>query len=307
MGANFIRIAHYPQDPAILEACDALGILAWEEIPLVNYITVSEDFNQNSKTMLREMIRQHYNHSSVIMWGFMNEILLRDNKGLKANPSLNKDEYYKKVNELAVDLNNLCKIEDPNRFTTIAHHGNYDKYEEAGLNSITDIVGWNLYFGWYGADFSRLGKFLDDFHTKHPTKGIIIAEYGAGSDPRIHAITPKRFDFSEEWQVLYHQSYYEQFKVRNHVMGAAIWNFVDFGSEGRGDAVPRINSKGVLTTDRTPKDSYLFYQTSLSKEKLIAIGDVFWRNRTGFSSDNTLKQPVHIYSCLLYTSPSPRD
>jgi beta-galactosidase len=41
MGANFIRISHYPQDPAVLEACDRLGLLASEEIPVVNRITQS--------------------------------------------------------------------------------------------------------------------------------------------------------------------------------------------------------------------------------------------------------------------------
>jgi beta-galactosidase len=33
MGVNFIRTAHYPQDPAVLDACDELGILVWEEVP----------------------------------------------------------------------------------------------------------------------------------------------------------------------------------------------------------------------------------------------------------------------------------
>ncbi|NCU04633.1 MAG: glycoside hydrolase family 2, partial [Chitinophagaceae bacterium] len=36
MGGNFLRVAHYPQDPAVLAACDSLGILASVEIPVVN-------------------------------------------------------------------------------------------------------------------------------------------------------------------------------------------------------------------------------------------------------------------------------
>ncbi|HMJ08596.1 MAG TPA: glycoside hydrolase family 2 TIM barrel-domain containing protein, partial [Pyrinomonadaceae bacterium] len=76
-GFNFVRLAHYPQDPAVLRAADRLGILLWEEIPIVNYITDSKAFADNSAVMLREMIRQHRNHPSVIMWGYMNEIFLR--------------------------------------------------------------------------------------------------------------------------------------------------------------------------------------------------------------------------------------
>jgi beta-galactosidase/beta-glucuronidase len=33
MGANFIRLAHYQQSRTVLELCDELGLLVWEEIP----------------------------------------------------------------------------------------------------------------------------------------------------------------------------------------------------------------------------------------------------------------------------------
>ncbi|MEL7120067.1 MAG: glycoside hydrolase family 2 TIM barrel-domain containing protein, partial [Bacteroidota bacterium] len=296
MGANFIRIAHYPQDPAILEACDELGILVWEETPLVNHITLAQEFTDNSVNMVREMIRQHYNHTSVIMWGFMNEILLRPNNAYKANPGLVKTDYYKAINKLTNTLNDVCKEEDPSRLTTIAHHGDYNVYEESGLNDITDVVGWNIYYGWYGNDFNRLGAFLDKFHKEHPDKGIIVAEYGAGADARLHSGAPKRFDFTIEWQTAYHASYFQQMMDRPHVTGAAIWNFVDFGSEGRKDAIPRINSKGLVNNDRSLKDGYLFYQAALLKEPYSKIGSLGWRIRTGLSDNVTLKHPVFIFS-----------
>jgi beta-galactosidase len=67
-GFNFVRLAHYPQDPSILEAADRLGLLIWEETPLVNYITNSTAFTDTSKLMMREMVRQHRNHPSIAMW-----------------------------------------------------------------------------------------------------------------------------------------------------------------------------------------------------------------------------------------------
>lgn len=73
MGSNFLRIAHYPQDPSVLEACDRLGLLASVEIPLVNAITETQEFTDNSMHMLMEMIRQNYNHPSLIIWCYMNE------------------------------------------------------------------------------------------------------------------------------------------------------------------------------------------------------------------------------------------
>ena len=297
MGGNFIRIAHYPQDPALLEACDELGILAWEEIPIVNSITLSNEFTANAQNRVKEMIRQHYNHPSVIMWGFMNEVLLKVNNGLQDNPGVDKETYINAVSTLAQTLHDLCKAEDPQRWTTIAHHANYGLYNKAGLNDITDIVGWNLYFGWYGTDMSKAGDFLDRFHREHPGKGIILAEYGGGSDKRTRATTPKRFDFSVEWQTAIHASYYRQIEERPHVMGGTVWNFADFNSEGRRDAVPHINSKGLLNQDRSPKDSYLFYQAALSKKPYLEIGSLDWRHRKGFANkQNKLEQPVFIFS-----------
>lgn len=297
MGANFIRISHYPQDPSVLEACDEKGLLVWEEIPIVNYITISENFESISKNMLSEMIKQHYNHTSVIIWGFMNEVLLRLKKGLEDNPQFNRETYLQKVNELAVLLNTLAKEEDPTRWTAIAHHQKYEVYEEAGLNEITDIVGWNIYSGWYGANMEKAGEFLDRFHKNHPDKGIIIAEYGGGSDPRIRALNPLRFDFTIEWQTSIHASYYKQMFDRPHVMGGALWNFVDFYSENRKDVVPNVNSKGVVNLDRSLKDSYLFYQSALSGSDFLEIGSLDWRSREGFADKSgKLNHPVYVFT-----------
>ncbi len=90
MGANFVRLAHYPQAPTVLETADRLGLILWEEIPIVDYITTSEAFTRNCENMLTEMIRQHYNHPSVLMWGYMNEVLIKPQKeeGYVASTSL---------------------------------------------------------------------------------------------------------------------------------------------------------------------------------------------------------------------------
>lgn len=172
-GFNFVRLAHYPQDPSVLEACDRLGLLVWEETPLVNYITDSPEFTANSETMVREMVRQHRNHPSVLMWGYMNEIFLR--------PVTGRDDLYPKTVELARRLNRITKEEDPTRPTTIAFHGN-DVYNTHGLGEIPDVIGWNLYQGWYSATFDDFGKFIGDQHRRFPKRPLIISEYGANAD-----------------------------------------------------------------------------------------------------------------------------
>ncbi|HEX4664582.1 MAG TPA: glycoside hydrolase family 2 TIM barrel-domain containing protein, partial [Terriglobales bacterium] len=73
MGANFIRLAHYQQSRIVLDLCDELGIMVWEEIPWCRSGIGNDIWQQQAHRMLRNMIDQHYNHPSVILWGLGNE------------------------------------------------------------------------------------------------------------------------------------------------------------------------------------------------------------------------------------------
>jgi beta-galactosidase len=73
MGANAVRLAHYQHDQKDYMLADERGIVAWSEIPLVNNVTDSAAFTANAKQQLTELIRQNYNHPSIIFWGIGNE------------------------------------------------------------------------------------------------------------------------------------------------------------------------------------------------------------------------------------------
>lgn len=298
MGANFIRLAHYPQDPYVLELCDKYGLLVWEEIPVVNEINTTVEFANNAKLSLTEMIRQHYNHPSIIIWGYMNEIFATN----KMRKLVERKELLDKTTLLAKNLEKIAKAEDSSRSTAMALEYTYaDEYLETGIGNICDVVGWNLYIGWYQEDMTQFGPFLDKWHKKFPTKSFFISEFGAGSDTRIHSLNPTRYDYSVEYQELNLESYYQQIMARPFVSGATVWNSFDFNSEGRMDVVPNINNKGLLTVDRKPKDSYYFLQAALSKSPILKIATADWKNRTGRAGSETqnfCKQPVVIYSNL---------
>jgi beta-galactosidase len=286
-GYNFVRLAHYPQDPSVLQAADRLGILIWEEIPLVNYITISDAFSENAAVMLKEMIRQHRNHPSVLMWGYMNEIFLRVPKENEANIK-------KETVRLARSLNQLAKAEDPTRPTTIAFHGS-DVYNTEGLGDIPDIIGWNLYNGWYSRTFEDFGKYIDDQHQRFPKRPLIISEYGANSDLRLHSLKPQRFDSTAEYQRMFHESYLEQINARPFIAGWTLWNEFDFGAEQRGENLPHINNKGMFTYDRKPKDVHYFYKANYSSEPVLHIATNDWRYRAG---TDLSPQKIDVYSNL---------
>ncbi len=74
MGANFIRLAHYPQDPEIYKACDELGILVWDELPWCRGGVGGKVWKENTVRLFKEMINQNYNHPSIIIWSVGNEV-----------------------------------------------------------------------------------------------------------------------------------------------------------------------------------------------------------------------------------------
>ena len=269
MGANVIRTAHYPQDPEVYKTCDELGLLVWSEVPVINDVTNSEAYHQNALQMQREQILQFYNHPSVVIWGYMNEIFIR----LIFNPKETEAETQDKIQTtvaLAKKLEMETKRLDPNRLTVMALHEN-EIYNETGIADIPDVIGWNLYFGWYSPGLDSFGKFLDDQHSRYPNRPLFISEYGPGSDTRLQTNQPKPWDYSEAYQLKLHKSYINQVEERDFVFGMTAWNFADFGSDIRQDSRPFINQKGLVNMDRSKKDIYYYYQARLLEEPFIYI------------------------------------
>lgn len=296
MGINFLRISHYPQDPVVLEMCDKLGIVTSVEIPLVNAITESQEFLNNSVNMVKEMVWQNFNHPSVIMWGYMNEVLLR-------LPEMNEEQkkkYYAAAYKVAFSLDDAIRREDPSRYTMMAYHNAPERYEQAKLTEIPMIMGWNLYQGWYEPDINEFQKLLDRMPTAYPGKILLVSEYGPGVDPRLHSFHSERFDFSQEYGIIYHKHYLKEMMKRPFIAGFNVWNFNDFYAEQRIDAVPHVNNKGLTGLNRERKDTYLFYKATYSKEPIILIGNREWKTRGGVATVNGdfCEQLVPVFSNL---------
>lgn len=294
MGGNFLRISHYPQDPTIIEMCDKLGIVTSIEIPLINYVTMSDEFEANSLEMAIEMVYQSFNSPSVVMWAYMNEIMLRP--PYKTDETIDQDKYFEYTKNIATILDKRIKELDPYRYTMMAYHSSPTIYKEVGLTEVPDILGWNLYNGWYSGSFSDFEKTLDKLHGMFPNKPMLLTEYGADVDPRLHSFDSERFDFTSEYGVRYHRHYLPEIMKRDFVAGSNIWNLNDFHSEPRRDAVPFVNNKGITGTDRERKDSYYLYKAYLSKEPVLEIGNATWKSRSAVGENGVTKQELLVFT-----------
>lgn len=259
MGVNAVRLAHYPQATYFYDLMDKNGIVVWAEIPFVGPGGYNDKgfvdlpaFRANGKEQLKELIRQHYNHPSICVWGLFNELT-----ELGDNPV----EYIK-------ELNVLAHQEDTTRPTTSASN------QMGDLNFITDAIAWNRYDGWYGGTPADLGKWLDRMHKDHPEICIAISEYGAGAsiyhqqDSLVKTV-PTSWWHPENWQTYYHIENWKTISSRPYVWGSFVWNMFDFGAAHRteGDR-PGINDKGLVTFDRkVRKDAFYFYKANWNREE----------------------------------------
>jgi beta-galactosidase len=145
---------------------------------------------------------------------------------------------------------------------------------------ITDVVGYNRYFGWYVGKFSDFGVMLDAAHARHPKLPLSISEYGAGAGLTQHSDDPLGTPINshgrphpEEYQELYHEASWEQLKTRQYLWAVFVWNMFDFASDSRNEGdLTDINDKGMVTYDRTiNKDAYYFYRANWSNRPTLHL------------------------------------
>ena len=274
MGVNSLRLAHYQHDEKFYDLCDEAGFLVWAEIPVISRF--SKKKQPQARMMLEELIKQNYNHPSIFCWGVENEISIAG-----AAPSLISG--IKELNDLAHKL-------DSTRPTTCAQV-TFSSINSK-LNEITDILGYNQYFGWYVQTVDAIDEWLDKFHAEKPHLKLCISEYGAEAVTKLHSAEPRQGDYSEEYQAIYHEHYIKAFNERDWLWGSYVWNMFDFGSAIRNEGGVRgRNNKGLVTFDRkTKKDSFYAYKAYWSDEKFVHIcGERFVDRLIG-------EQKIKVYS-----------
>jgi len=283
MGANTVRQAHYQHADEWSAEADRAGMVVWAELPYVTSPSVaggkgSQELWANAEEQLRELIRQNWNHPSIMMWSVGNEVDSANGFGQKAP-----------VQPLALlqHLNAVAKQEDPTRPTTFADCcEDLSMVQTAGekLAGTADLIGYNRYFGWYYPKpleaKVQLGAQMDRFHAKHPTLPISISEYGAGGAVTQHSddVRSGFLNFMgrpqpEEFESYIHELNWPVIRDRNYIFASWVWNMFDFASDlrGEGDSFD-LNTKGLVTADRkVRKDAFWYYKAQWSSEPGIYL------------------------------------
>lgn len=257
IGANAVRLSHYQHPQYFYDLCDKEGLVVWAEIPMLTMQDGNDALQENACQQLTELILQCKHHPSICFWGIQNEIAMM-------GESL---EMYRKTQALHA----LAKTLDASRITAGANL--YCVKNNSQLNHITDMVGYNIYFGWYYGELEEYASFFDKFSADNPHVPLGVSEYGVDCSVTLHADTPRRKDYSEEFQCLYHETVYPMIRARTHLWGSFVWNMFDFGSAIRNEGgVKGKNCKGLVTFDRAvKKDAFYFYKAWWSNQPFVYL------------------------------------
>ncbi len=244
LGANLDRTCHYPNDERWLDLCDERGILVWEENHargLTGDAFRHPKFREQCHAVTREMVEQHLNHPSIILWGVMNEC--------ESFSDLGRELYGE---QLA-----LIKELDPSRPTTFA---SCHMPRDVCLD-LPDVVSYNIYTGWYRDSrddipqrTTELIAWIEGAGGKG--KPILISEFGGGAIPGYHSETRCKWTEGRQADIL--DACLAHYLHHPRLAGGIIWQYCDCRvTEGRSTSRPRtMNNKGVVDEFRRPKLSY---------------------------------------------------
>lgn len=311
MGANAVRTAHYAHDQSLYDLADEKGLIVWTEIPFYLLMADTTTFKETTKQQLVELIRQNYNHPSIICWGIQNEVNTNSafaQFGQEFNVSTETLSAFMK------DLASLAKKEDSSRFIVQAHIDGTAKLNESlnwTRNSDIDYTGFNLYYGFKSqvkaADDTGRETIKRQFTNKVQKNcealgqdSIIISEYGAGGNIDQHATIDSNFSWSgndteqgiehpEEYQSYVLEAAYDAISKQDKVWVAFVWNMFDFSSYRNSGGHERTNNKGLICYDhKTKKDAFYFYKANWNKtDKFAYITSRRKADRT--AEDSTIK------------------
>ncbi|HTC95929.1 MAG TPA: glycoside hydrolase family 2 TIM barrel-domain containing protein [Terriglobales bacterium] len=306
VGANFIRLGHYQQSRIVLNLCDELGLMVWEEAPWCRSGIGGEAFQQQAHAMLRNMIDQHYNHPAVIIWGLGNE---------DDWPTEYPEQDQEKIRSFMTGLRDLAHSLDASRKTGVRRC--------AFAKDIPDVYSPSIWAGWYRGRYTDYKNFSET--EMKQVNHFIHMEWGGDSHARRHSEDPdrelskidtaplptdpaqlnamlsggvdtgsKNGDWSESYICNLMDWHLKEQETLPWLTGAAQWIFKDFSTPGRPEnPVPRVNQKGMVERDLVPKESYYVFQSYWNEKPMAHIYGHSWPIRWGEADEEKM---VKVYS-----------
>ncbi len=239
LGVNSVRLAHYPHSDFEYALADRLGLAVWAENGLAGQAwdkaaTADKLPTSDGERLTRELVRQNWNHPSILFWSCGNESVIAPATRYAA----------------------VLREEAPPGLVTYASNGPDPEH--------CDFVAYNTYAGWYGSHLTGFGS---------RDKPTFTSETGAGSWQTHHApydtFKWKVNSFEPEEYAQLFTEYRLQTVFRDHVGAHPMffwWTFREFFDVKFKN---QRNTKGLVTLSGEPKDLFYLFQAFLKPDKPV--------------------------------------
>jgi beta-galactosidase len=243
-GFNFLRLAHYPQSEAVMDACDELGMMVAPCTPGWQHFGTTAQFTDLARQDIREMVRWHRNHPSAIMW----EVSLNETYG--------HDAFYKECAAIA-------RAEYPGGQLFVAGDSSGSK----------DVSYYNVpYTGWPGGGYNRPAA--PGFSGRKRSFTREYSDYDTGINNRIGRGDGEEAMLAQAWGA---QWTHNTNNGSGWMIGDSRWAGVD-SSRGGSPSAP-VGRWGVLDFLRLPKFSFYFYQSQRDARQPSIFIPHYWDTR----------------------------
>jgi beta-glucuronidase len=242
--ANFIRLAHYPNDERMLRAADRQGILVWSEIPLWQQIAFANpEVYTKADTMLHEMIRRDRDKASILFWSVANET--------PNNPT--RTAFLTRLVEQTHSLDSTRPVTAA--LNTIRLDGSVMTLPDP-LAQALDVVGVNEYIGWYQGEPALADTITWDL----PQKPVVMSEFGAEAKAGKHGTVSQRWTEEAQANLFRHQIL--MLRKIPQLRGTSPWVLMDFRSPTRNLPLLQdgFNRKGLISEKGVKKQAFFLLQ-----------------------------------------------
>lgn len=236
LGCNIARTSHYPNSKHFLNKCDEIGLLVFTEIPGWQHLSELEEWRQACLDNIRDMIKEGYNHPSIILWG------------IRINESGLDKDLYTKTSEFA-------RTQDQSR-------------QFGGVR--------NIPFAQFYEDVFTFNDFVHSGGKRRLLPKAIAAGWGRPymvTEHNGHMFPTKSFDHEKRRQehALRHARVIDAAYKNKGISGCIGWCMSDYNTHkdfGSGD---KICYHGVSDMFRIPKLAAYIYMTQQENNKFIEV------------------------------------
>jgi len=231
MGCNSIRTSHNPPTPELLDACDQMGMLVFDETRMMSS-------NSEGLSQFENLVRRDRNHPSVFMWSMGNE----EGQANSARGTL-----------ILTAMKAVATRHDGSRPVSIAPAG---AIGTGGL-AVGDVAGYNY-----------MDPGAEEFHKKHPEKPVMGTETVSAVGTRGIYVTDRAKGFVSSYDPYTTtgrasaEGWWRFCNARPWLSGGFIWTGFDYRGEPSPYQWPNISSQyGIIDTCGFPKDSFYYYRS----------------------------------------------